>query len=109
MALGLVVASTPETPWTIRSTRLALAGLCVGVNVMEAADIGALYSIIIAAFVFFKPFMDEEGIFVKKLARGTRRVAVVAVFAGFIAYQTAINLFGLEIQGIAGTGQDTET
>ena len=68
--------------------RLALAGLCVGINVMEAADIGALYSMLIAAFIFFKSITDENGTTVKKLIRGTSRVAIVAVFAGFIATQT---------------------
>src|SRR5208283_675752 len=36
-ALALVVSNTPETPALIRWTRLALAGLAVGLNVMEAA------------------------------------------------------------------------
>lgn len=59
-ALALVVANTKETPWLVRWTRLALAGLCVGVNVMEAADIGALFSLIVAFFVFFKSLMDND-------------------------------------------------
>ena len=58
-ALALIVANTPETPWLVRWTRLALAGLCVGLNVMEAADIAALYSIFIAAFVFYKALVED--------------------------------------------------
>ena len=87
-ALALVMANTGETPWLIRWVRFALAGMCVGMNVMESADIGALASILVALFVFFKPFADEEGPLTGKLLRGTSRVAVVAVFAGFIALQT---------------------
>ena len=109
LALALVVASTAETPWTVRWTRLALAGLCVGVNVMEGADIGALYSILIAAFVFFKSVADPEGTAFKKIAGGVSRVAVVAVFAGFIAYQTVIGLVGTAIVGVVGTAQDEQT
>ena len=109
LALALVVANTAETPWTIRWTRLALAGLCVGVNVMEGADIGALYSILIAAFVFFKSVADSEGTALKKIAGGVSRVAVVAVFAGFIAYQTVIGLVGTAIVGVVGTAQDEKT
>ena len=109
LALALVVASTAETPWAIRWTRLALAGLCVGVNVMEGADIGALYSILIAAFVFFKSVADPEGTAFKKIAGGVSRVAVVAVFAGFIAYQTVIGLVGTAIVGVVGTAQDEQT
>jgi len=108
LALALVVAGTAETPWTIRWTRLALAGLCVGVNVMEGADIGTLYSILLAAFVFFKACADPEGTAFKKIATGVSRVAVIAVFAGFIAYQTVSGLAGL-VTGGAGTVQDTET
>ena len=54
LALALIVSNTGETPRHIRWLRLALAGLCVGINVAEAADIGALYSLIIAAFIVFK-------------------------------------------------------
>ena len=109
LALALVVANTAETPWTIRWTRLALAGLCVGVNVMEGADIGALYSILIAAFVFFKSVADPEGTALKKIAGGVSRVAVISVFAGFIAYQTVIGLVGTAIVGVVGTAQDEKT
>jgi hypothetical protein len=108
LALALAMANTPETPWLVRWARLALAGLCVGINVMEAADVGALVSMFIAVFVFFKPLVDEEGVVAGKIARGIGRVAVVAVFAGFIAMQTVLSLVGTSIQGIAGTAQDAE-
>ena len=93
-ALALVVANTAETPAHVRWTRLALAGLCVGINVMEAADIGALFSMFIAAFVFFKSLADAATVRVVRCVRGVSRVAVVAVFAGFIAFQTVLSLVG---------------
>ncbi|MEJ0088277.1 MAG: hypothetical protein WDM80_00750 [Limisphaerales bacterium] len=108
-ALGLIVSNTSETPLITRWTRLALAGLCVGVNVMEAADIGALYSIFIAAFIFFKAVTSESEPGLRKISGGIAYVAIVAVFAGFIALQTVLGLVGTQIQGIAGTGQDAET
>jgi hypothetical protein len=108
-ALALAVANTPETPWFVRWTRLALAGLCVGVNVMEAADVGALFSLFIAAFVFFKSLADEDGSIWKNAVRGVSRVAIVAMFAGFIAFQTILSLVGTSITGVAGTAQDAET
>ena len=108
-ALGLIAANVRETPQLVRWARLALAGLCVGMNVIEAADIGALYSILIAAFAFFKEFAVEEKALAKKLVTGISCVAVVAVFAGFIAMQTVLGLVGTSIQGIAGTAQDAET
>ena len=108
-ALALVVASTSAKPWFIRWIHLALAGLCVGVNVMEAADIGALLSILIAAFVFYMSVTDENGTTSGNFFSGVSRVAVVAVFAGFIALQVVLSLIGTNIQGVAGTAQDTET
>ena len=109
LALALAVTNTSETPWPIRWTRLALAGLCVGVNVAEAADIGALYSLVIAAFVIFKSVTETDGAILAKTVRGIGRVAVIAVFAGFIAMQTITSLIGTSVQGVAGTAQDTET
>jgi len=109
LALALIVANRPETPGRIRWLRLALAGLCVGVNVMEAADIGAIYSLCISAFVLIKSLTDTGKPILTRAVHGIGRVAVVALFAGFIAFQTVISLVGTEIHGIAGTAQDTET
>jgi hypothetical protein len=108
-ALALVVGGNPTTPALVRWTRLALAGLCVGINVMEAADIGALFSMLVALFVFFHALAEGEGALLQKTVRGVSRVAVVAVFAGFIAVQTVLSLVGTSIQGVAGAAQDTET
>ncbi len=108
-ALALVVGSTPEMPALVRSARLALAGLCVGMNVMEAADIGALYSLLIAMFVFFHALATSEGAILKKAIRGVGRVVVVAAFAGFIAVQIVVALVGTSVQGVAGTAQDEGT
>jgi hypothetical protein len=109
LALALVVSISTTTPRLIRIIRLALAGLAVGVNVMEAADIGAIFSLFVAAFVLFKAVTDENGSLLIKLGRGMGRITIIAVFAGFIATQTVVSLVGSQITGIAGTGQDAET
>jgi hypothetical protein len=106
-ALALVVSNTSETSALIRWTRLALAGLAVGINVMEAADIGAIFSLFVAAFVFFRAVAGEDGSTWAKAGRGIGQVAMIALFAGFIATQTVVTLIGTQIEGIAGTGQDT--
>jgi hypothetical protein len=108
-ALALVVSNTVETPPLTRWVQWALAGLAVGVNVMQGADIGAIFSVFIAAFVLFKTIVDESGSVAAKLGRSVARVAVIAVFAGFMAIQTVVSLFGTSITGIAGTGQDAES
>jgi len=108
-ALALIVGCTSNTPVLVRAARLMLAGLCVGMNVMEAADIGALYSMLIALVVFVHALVEGEGTWMHKTLLGVGRVTVVAVFAGFIAFQAVLSLVGTTIQGVAGTAQDTET
>ena len=108
-ALALVVSNTPETPALTRWVRWVLAGLAVGVNVMQGADIGAIFSLFIAAFVLFRTLVEESGSVAAKLGRSVGRVAVIAVFAGFIAIQTVVSLVGTSITGIAGTGQDADS
>jgi len=108
-ALALIVGCQSAMPLLVRWARLALAGLCVGVNVMEAADIGALLSILVALFAFFHALSESEGSTLRKAFRGVSRVAVVAGFALFIAIQTVTALVGISIKGVAGTAQDTET
>jgi hypothetical protein len=109
MALALVLASSAETPRLVRWTRLALAGFCVGINVIEAADIGALCSLLVALFVFYKSLVEAEGGLVRKISRGIGRVAVIAIFAGLLATQTVVSLVTTQIQGVAGTAQDAES
>ena len=108
-ALALVVSNSPETPALVCWTRLALAGLAVGINVMEAADIGAIFSLLVAAFVFYKALAEEKISIPKKISRGIARVAIVALFAGFIAFQAVSSLVSTNIQGVAGAQQDAAT
>lgn len=108
-ALSLIVSNTPQTPALTRWVRLALAGLAIGVGVMEGADVGAILSLFVAAFVFYRALNEEDVPLFKKVGGGIMRVAVVAVFAGFIALQTIVSLVGSQITGIVGTGQDKET
>jgi hypothetical protein len=108
-ALALVVANTAETPALVRWNRLALAGMAVGINVIEAADIGAIFSLFVAMFVLYKALADGGRPVLARLGRGVVMVVIVAVFAGFMATQTVVSLVSSQIQGMVGTGQDTET
>ena len=108
-ALALVVSNSPATPALVRWARLALAGLAVGMNVIEALDLGAIFSVFVAAFVFYKAVADEGGSVAAKAGRGIGQVVLIAAFAGFIALQSIVSLVGSQITGIAGTAQDAET
>ena len=109
LALALIVSNTPEKPRLERGIRLALAGLAVGVNVMEAADIGALSSILVAAFVFFHAVTQGTGSLFSRCAKGCGQIFVIAILAGFIAAQSIVSLVSTQIQGVSGTAQDSET
>jgi hypothetical protein len=107
LALALIVSNSTTTPWWIRWVRLALAGFAVGINVVEAADIGAIFSVFVAAFALFQS-LTEDGTMAKKIGRGIGRIAVIAVFAAFFAAQTIEALVGTNIEGIVGTQQNAE-
>jgi hypothetical protein len=53
LAMASIVSNGEKTPFKIKWTRLALAGLAVGVNVIEAADVGALLSIFVFLFLMW--------------------------------------------------------
>ena len=79
-------------------------------NVMEAADIGAIFSIFVAAFALVHSMVEgSPGPLVKQIGRGVGRIAVIALFAAFLATQTIVSLVGTQIAGIAGAQQTAET
>ncbi len=102
----LALAALANQSSSRRWMRVALAGIAVGMGVMESFDIGAIFSIVIAAFVVFQP-LAGEGAAPQKLARGLGRLAVVGTFALFIAASAVTTLVGTQIKGVAGMGQDT--
>lgn len=85
-----------------------LGGFAVGMAVMEGFDVGALYSLYVAAFAFFLG-MQRPGSTGKKLPKSVLLVAVVALSAGWIAAHGMSALIGTQIKGIAGTKQDDMT
>jgi hypothetical protein len=91
------LAGVGRRPWL----SLILAGMAVGLNVMEAADIGALFSLMIAAYVLYLA-VQSEGSPVRGFTRGMGRTAVVALCAALIAAQAIYALVTTQIQGTAG-------
>lgn len=85
--------------------RVLLAGLCVGLNVVEGADVGAILSLYVAAFAVWQMFADP-GISAGKMVKGGARLAIVAVCAAWIAAHSLSSLVGTQIKGVAGMQQD---
>ena len=103
-AIARVTESSPCRSWV----RVVLAGLAAGMGVMEGWDVGALFSLFVAAYVIFQSlFMDEKNpAVVQNLGRGIGRVVIVAAFAVLIATDTLTTLIGTQIGGVAGMAQD---
>jgi hypothetical protein len=101
LALAAMADETSPRRWL----RAVLAGFAVGVAVMEAFDIGAIFSTVVAAFVVFQAFAGE-GTAPRRLCRGFARLCVVAGCAAFIAASAVSGLVGTQIKGVAGMGQD---
>jgi len=102
--LGMLHADVPRWPWL----RFTLAGLLVGLGVTEAFDIGAIFSLLFAAHVFYSA-LAGEGALAQRIGRGVGRVALVAAFAAFIAAQGLNVLIATNIKGVAGAQQDAQT
>jgi hypothetical protein len=92
-------------PWAA----VALAGMAVGLGVMEGFDVGAIFSLIVAAYVLFQAWAVGEAGAGRRLTRGFIRLAVVAGCAGLIAAQIVTSLVSTQIVGVAGTQQDERT
>ncbi|HEV2393017.1 MAG TPA: hypothetical protein VG146_11720 [Verrucomicrobiae bacterium] len=105
-ALGLLVDTSSPRRWL----RVALAGLAVGMGVAEGADIGAIFSLYVAAFIMWQAWTTASGkALTSRLGTGLGRVALVAVFAVFLAAQSMVVLVGTQVKGVAGTQQNTRT
>lgn len=88
--------------------KAVLAGLAIGVMVMEAFDVGAILSVFIGGFVFFWCLITE-GSAARRITIGVVTEALAAGFALFIASHTLSTLVQTQVEGITGTGQDVQT
>jgi len=102
------LAALADTSSPQRWLRVILAGMAVGMAVTEGADVGAIFSLGVAAFLLYQ-IWTVEGPRAKSLAAGAGRLLLVVVFAGFLAAQAVQGLVGSSIEGVAGTGQDAQT
>lgn len=108
LAMGIAVSIRPNLSRLNQLVRWALAGMAVGINVMEAADIGALYSLLFACFVFYRSIAHSDGSWPLRVIRGVGQTAIVAFFAVLIAAHALSALIATQIKGVAGTEQTPE-
>ena len=101
-ALGFLADTTSRKRWI----GAILGGLAVGMSVMEAFDIGALFSLFIATFVVYQAlFLKEGGAMGARMGAGAARLALVGIFAAFIAVHALSGLVDTQIKDVAGMAQ----
>jgi hypothetical protein len=103
LALAALSARRIGNPWL----NAALAGLAVGMSVVEGADNGAIFSLCVSAFVVFQSFVEARSI-AGRVARSLR-IVLVAAFAVFIALQSLSALFGFAQTGTVTEQADEQT
>ncbi len=104
LAVAALVAPSIRN-WTVKA---ALAGLAVGMGVMEGFDVGAIFSLFTGAFAFLW-VIATQGATGRALTRGFAVVAIMAVSAVLIAAQTVTGLIGTQVKGVVGMAQDEAT
>lgn len=104
LAVGALADNKSPRRWL----RVVLAGFAVGMGVMQAYDIGALFSLFVGAYVLAQSLSDEGDMF-RRAANGLGRLAVVGICAALISAAALMTLVGTQIKGVAGVGQDAES
>ncbi|MDR3458614.1 MAG: protein kinase [Verrucomicrobiae bacterium] len=109
LAIGLVASANRAVRPLERRASFALAGLAAGVGIIEAADIGVVFGLVVLAFVVFCSLV-EAGSFRARAVRSVLRVLVVGGFAFLMAGQTFIGLINTQASGVTGPApvQDAE-
>ena len=104
LAMSALYAKSIPKVWE----RAVLAGLAVGMGLMEGYDVGAILSVYVGIFIVFRALNDD--------APASRRVAnaviaevLVVVFAAVIAAHTMLTLVETQVEGVAAMGQDVQT
>ena len=85
-----------------------LAGLAIGLSITEGGDNGAIFSIFIAAYAFWRTWISipSRG---KAIGWGVGKVIVMEVFAAIMASQTLGVFVRTAVKGVVGTQQDQQT
>ena len=106
LALAAVQSSLRGRAWL----KTGLAGLAIGMSILEGGDNGAIFSLFVAAYtVCLVLFQKPELPWPARLGQGLGRVALMAVCAAVLAAQS-LNLFvDVAVKDIVGAQQDTRT
>ncbi|HAB15394.1 MAG TPA: YfhO family protein [Verrucomicrobiota bacterium] len=105
--LALAAATPTATDRTgLRSwLRIVCAGFATGLTVMEGADVGAFFSLLVGIYVLCVAWL-EPGSAASRLGKSALQLGLVVGCAVWISALALTSLIGTQIQGIAGMGED---
>ncbi len=103
-ALAALADVTSPRRWL----RVVLAGFAVGMGVSEGADVGALFSLLVAAYVVYFALV-REGSRIQNIASGLGRTILVAGCAAVLGAEAITGLVSTDIEGVVGMEQDAKT
>ncbi|MEN9675542.1 MAG: hypothetical protein RIS76_1438 [Verrucomicrobiota bacterium] len=86
--------------------RAILAGIAVGFAVVEGADVGAIFSLYVAAYALYAGWVELALQPARRALLVVGRLALIAVCAGWIASYVLSSLVGTQIQGVAVMGEN---
>lgn len=101
LATAALVSKSIKRGWV----RGILAGMVVGIGLMEGFDVGAINSLYVGVFGLFAGIVGEK-ISARAVGKSALTVLVVAIFAAFTAAFTISSLVGTQIKGVVGMAQD---
>ncbi len=105
LALAALSSKSIKQTWA----KAILAGLAVGMGLMEGFDLGAILSICIGVFVVFWALTEGAAPIGQRIVSAVVAEALVIFFAGFIAAHTISSLIQTQIEGVASMEQDVAT
>ena len=103
-ALAALVDTSARQYWL----RLVLAGFAVGMGIVEGADVGAIFSLLVAVFMLYQAGV-AAGSRAKNTTYGVGRLMLVTGCAAVFAVQSICGLVNTSVKGVAGTQQDVQT
>ena len=105
----LALAALADKVSPRRWLRVLLAGFALGMGVVEGADIGAIFSLVVAGYVGYE-VLTLEGPKLRGLSRGAARVALLTVCAAAVAAASVGDLLVTSVDGVVAAGaQETRS
>ncbi len=104
LAMAALCAKSIPKVWE----RAVLAGLAVGMGLMEGYDVGAILSVYMGFFIVFRALNDEAPVS-RRVVNAMVGEILVVLFAAIIAAHTMMNLVETQVEGVASMGQEAQT